>query len=128
MVGLVLFLLEWSRDAAAASDPSAPSGAAAASRSSRSPDAQLEDATLELANRLGRVLDAIKQFFVGGDVELTISTSMRQTLDDYEARRARLPALRPPLCHRRPPSRTRPPTAPPRAVCRNCVGGSRCSS
>ena len=105
MVGLVLFLLEWSRDnAAAASDPLAASGAGSIRRA----DAQLEDATYELADRLAAVLDAIKRLFAGGDVELTISTSMRQTLDDYEVRRAPLTPLAPPLYRRRPPSLTRP--------------------
>ena len=118
VVGLVLFLLEWSRDAAAASDPPASS-----SRSSRSADAQLEDATLELGNRLGRVLDAIKGLFAGGDVELTISTSMRQTLDDYEARRARLAALPPPLTTAaHPHALVHPSLHRVRAVCRSCAG------
>ena len=68
---------------AAASESPAPSGAGSIHRA----DARLEDATFELADRLAAVLDAIKRLFAGGDVELTISTSMRQTLDDYEVRR-----------------------------------------
>ena len=106
VVGLVLFLLEWSRDnAAAASDPLAASGAGSIRRA----DAQLEDATYELADRLAAVLDAIKRLFAGGDVELTISTSMRQTLDDYEVRRAPLTPLAPPLLPP-PPTLTHSPT------------------
>ena len=103
VVGLVLFLLEWSRDVAAASESPAPSGAGSIHRA----DARLEDATFELADRLAAVLDAIKRLFAGGDVELTISTSMRQTLDDYEVRRTHPSPLHP-LYHRRPPPSTRP--------------------